>query len=151
MIDLLLTKLSWPHSFVVWKILKPAWVVSMSWCEKVNYRILYLSLPHYSACASIAVQKSGHFLVPIYQRLRKDQFHAPIDQLCREVYGNFYVPFEQLSFGEEHGNVHLPFAKFSQFTLFLTVCLVFGSYKNFGAFEYQKSLRFLPFWQIIPI
>ena len=41
--------------------------------------------------------------------------------------------------------------KFPQFTLFLTVCLVFGSYKYFGAFEYQKSPRFLPFWQMIPI
>ena len=74
---------------------------------------LTLSLPHYSACASITVQKSGHFRVPIYQRLREDQFYAPIDQLCREVYGNFYVPFEQLGFWEEQGNAHLPFAKIS--------------------------------------
>ena len=92
------------------------------------------------------MQTSGHFRVAIYQRLRKDQFHVAFDQLCRKVFGNFYVPFEKLSFGEEHVNVHLP-----QFTLFLPVCLVFGSYKNFGAFEYQKSPRFLPFWQIIPI
>ena len=59
------------------------------------------------------MQKSGHFRVPIYQRLREDQFYAPIDQLCRKVYGNFYVPFEQLGFWEEQGNVHLPFAKIS--------------------------------------
>ena len=74
---------------------------------------LAISLPHYSGCASITVQKSGHFRIPIYQRLREDQFYAPIDQLCREVYGNFYVPFEQLGFWEEQGNVHLPFAKIS--------------------------------------
>ena len=47
------------------------------------------------------MQKSGHFRIPIYQRLREDQFYAPIDQLCREVYGNFYVPCEQLGFWEE--------------------------------------------------
>ena len=40
---------------------------------------------------------------------------------------------------------------FLKLLFFLTVCLVFGSYKYFGAFEYQKSPRLLPFWQIIPI
>ena len=68
---------------------------------------LYLSLRHQSACASITVQKSGHFHVPIYQCLREDQFHAPIDQLCREVHGNFHVPLKQLCLGV-HGNVHGP-------------------------------------------
>ena len=86
----MLRKLPWQHSIVVWKIFKPAWVVSMCWCEKVNYRKLYHSLWHHSACASITVQQSGHFHVPIYQRLREDQFHAPTDQLCREVHGNFF-------------------------------------------------------------
>ena len=86
----MLRKLSWQHSIVVWKIFKPAWVVSMSWCEKVNYRKLYHSLRHHSACASITVQQSGHFHVPIYHRLREDQFHAPTDQLCRELHGNFF-------------------------------------------------------------
>ena len=85
----MLRKLSWQHSIVVWKIFKPAWVVSMSWCEKVNYRKLYHSLWHHSACASITVKQSGHFHVPIYQRLREDQFHAPTDQLCREVNVSF--------------------------------------------------------------
>ena len=65
-------------------------------------------LTHYSAFASITVQKSGHFHVPIYQRLREDQFHAPIDQLCSEVHGNFHVPFDQL-YREVHGNFHVPF------------------------------------------
>ena len=59
------------------------------------------------------MQTSGHFRVPIYQRLRKDQFQVAFDQLCRKVFGNFYVPFEKLGFGEEHVNVHLPFAKIS--------------------------------------
>ena len=65
-------------------------------------------LTHYSAFASITVQKSGHFHVPIYQHLREDQFNAPIDQLCSEVHGNFHVPFDQL-YREVHGNFHVPF------------------------------------------
>ena len=99
---------SWQHSHVACKIVKPGWGVSMSCCETVNYQILYLSLRHHSACASITVQKSEHFHVPVYQRLREDQFHAPIDQLCREVHGNFHVPFDQLC-REVYGNFHVPF------------------------------------------
>ena len=64
------------------------------------------------------MQKSGHFRVPIYQRLREDQFYDPIDQLCREAYGNFYVPFEQLGFWEEQGMSIFLLQKFPQVTLF---------------------------------
>ena len=39
---------------------------------------------------------TGHFHVPIYQRLREDQFHAPTDQLCREVHGNFFDQLQLL-------------------------------------------------------
>lgn len=64
--------------------------------DKLHSFKLDHSLWHHSACASITVQQSGHFHVPIYQRLREDQFHAPTDQLCREVHGNFFDQLQLL-------------------------------------------------------